>query len=141
LFGQISYINMSFSSISPLHTIRYVARAAVQLLPSVLQPAILGDSRSHPSSSSTPEASTSRLAQPKFDPAEYDVDPTSGFLPKEPPLTRLPPTFDLWEDALDAVNRPNGVLSLGEDMSEEALSKRESSQKWRENIASVCTRS
>jgi indoleamine 2,3-dioxygenase len=65
----------------------------------------------------------------------------SGFLPREPPLARLPATFDLWEDALDAVNRPNGVLSLGEDMSDQAVSKRESSRKWRENIASVSLRS
>ncbi|ELU45416.1 tryptophan 2,3-dioxygenase [Rhizoctonia solani AG-1 IA] len=127
---------MSLTSISPVHTIRYVARAVAQVLPSVLQPTILGDIRSQPSSSSTPEASSSRT-QPKFNPADYDVDMESGFLPKEPPLTRLPAAFDLWEDALDAVNRPNGVLSLGEDMSEEALSKRESSRKWRENIASA----
>lgn len=122
---------MSLSSISPVHTLRYVARAVAQVLPSVLQPAILGDTRA------PPEASTSR--QPRFAPEDYDVDLTSGFLPKEPPLTRLPPAFDLWEDALDAVNRPNGVLSLGEDMSDEALAKRDSSRKWRENIASVCT--
>ncbi|CAE6422792.1 unnamed protein product [Rhizoctonia solani] len=127
---------MSLSSISPVHTIRYVARAVAQVLPSVLQPAILGDIRAQPSSSSTPEASSSRT-KPKFDPEDYDVDMESGFLPKEPPLARLPTTFDLWEDALDAVNRPNGVLSLGEDMSDEALSKRESSRKWRENIASA----
>lgn len=127
---------MSFSSISPVHTIRYVARAAAQLLPSILQPATLGDTRAQ----SAPEASTSRHTQ-KFDPAEYDVDLTSGFLPSEPPLARLPPAFELWEQALDAANRPNGVLSLGEDVSIEAIAKRESSQKWRENIASVCPRS
>lgn len=118
---------MSLSSISPVHTIRYVARAVAQVLPSVLQPAIF-DTRA--------EASTSRI-QSHFDPQDFDVDLTSGFLPKEPPLTRLPPAFDLWEDALDVVNRPNGVLSLGEDMSNEALAKRESSRKWRENIASA----
>ncbi|QRV87994.1 indoleamine 2,3-dioxygenase [Ceratobasidium sp. AG-Ba] len=122
---------MSLSSISPVHTIRYVARAAAQLLPSVLQPAF-GDSRA------TPEASTSRQPPPpRFDPADYDVDPTSGFLPSEPPLSRLPADFELWECALDAANAPNGVLSLGEDMSEQALAKRESSRKWRESIASA----
>ncbi|KAG9082724.1 hypothetical protein FRC06_004882 [Ceratobasidium sp. 370] len=114
-----------FTSISPVHTIRYVARAAAQLLPSVLQPAF-GDSRS--------DASTS---QQRFDPAEYDVDLSSGFLPTEPPLSRLPSGFELWEQALDAANSPNGVLSLGEDMSDEALAKRESSRKWRERIASA----
>jgi hypothetical protein len=114
-----------FTSISPVHTIRYVAKAAAQLLPSVLQPA-LGDLRSAPSTSRT------------FDPAQYDVDLSSGFLPAEPPLARLPPAFELWECALDAANRPNGVLSLGEDVSQEALAKRDSSRKWRESIASVC---
>ena len=131
---------MSFSSISPVHTIRYVARAAAQLLPSMLQPAVFGDSRAQSSFESAPEASTSRHTQ-KFDPTEYDVDLTSGFLPSEPPLARLPPAFELWEQALDAANRPNGVLSLGEDVSTEAVAKRESSRKWRENIASVCSRS
>ncbi|KAF8605440.1 Indoleamine 2,3-dioxygenase [Ceratobasidium sp. AG-I] len=96
----------------------------------MLQPAVLGDSRPEP------EASSSRHTQ-KFDPTEYDVDLTSGFLPSEPPLARLPPAFELWEQALDAANRPNGVLSLGEDVSTEAVAKRESSRKWRENIASA----
>ncbi|KAG8745610.1 hypothetical protein FRC10_007501 [Ceratobasidium sp. 414] len=112
-----------FTSISPVHTIRYVARAAAQLLPSVLQPA--------------PGASRPSSSRARFDPTDYDVDLTSGFLPTEPPLARLPPAFELWEQALDAANRPHGVLSLGEDMSEAALAKRESSRKWREHIASA----
>ncbi|KZS93939.1 Indoleamine 2,3-dioxygenase [Sistotremastrum niveocremeum HHB9708] len=34
---------------------------------------------------------------------DFDVDPRTGFMPHQPPLTRLPDKWELWESALDAV--------------------------------------
>ncbi|KAH9483962.1 Indoleamine 2,3-dioxygenase 1 [Psilocybe cubensis] len=64
--------------------------------------------------------------------SSYDIDPRTGFFPPKP-LQRLPSGYSIWEDALRAAN---GNLSLGEDDSEEALSKRAFGERWRSNIAS-----
>ncbi|KAF9454622.1 Indoleamine 2,3-dioxygenase [Macrolepiota fuliginosa MF-IS2] len=63
---------------------------------------------------------------------DFDVDPHTGFFPPTP-LRRLPPSFDLWEDGL-ALGA--GHLCLGDDSSEEALSKRDYGQRWRDDINS-----
>lgn len=64
---------------------------------------------------------------------DFDVDPQTGFFPPAP-LRRLPPSFDLWENGLDSAA---GRLCLGDDNSEEAQSKREYGQRWREDVNSV----
>ena len=64
---------------------------------------------------------------------EFDIDRNTGFIPPSP-LPRLPPAFDFWERAL--AEAPD-VLSLGDDISEEALSKREKGDLWRQRIREV----
>jgi indoleamine 2,3-dioxygenase len=78
--------------------------------------------------------SAQRLSLPgRRSPADFDIDLQTGFFPTTP-LSRLPSSFDLWEDALTSVV---GRLSLGQDASEEAIAKRELSQKWRDEVKSV----
>ena len=65
--------------------------------------------------------------------SEFQISRETGFLPPAP-LERLPPAFELWERALaDA----NDTLSLGEDDSEEAISRREASEQWRQRLREV----
>ncbi len=64
---------------------------------------------------------------------DFDIDPHTGFFPLAP-LSRLPPSFDLWENGLASAA---GQLCLGDDTSEEALSKHEFGQKWRDDVNSV----
>jgi indoleamine 2,3-dioxygenase len=64
---------------------------------------------------------------------EFQISRETGFLPPAP-LQRLPPAYELWERALaDA----NDTLSLGEDDSEEAVSRREASEQWRQRLREV----
>ncbi|PPQ98803.1 hypothetical protein CVT24_003357 [Panaeolus cyanescens] len=65
-------------------------------------------------------------------PASFDVHLTTGFFPQQP-LPRLTGRFARWEQAL---LQANNNLSLGEDESEEALSKRPFGEAWRSEIAS-----
>ncbi|KAL5529495.1 hypothetical protein ACEPAG_5480 [Sanghuangporus baumii] len=69
------------------------------------------------------------VQQPKSN-IEFDIDRNTGFVPASP-LPRLPLAFDFWERAL--AEAPD-VLSLGDDVSEEAVAKRESSELWRQRI-------
>lgn len=79
------------------------------------------------SSSSSSSTSSSFAYQDAF-----DIHPITGFMPNHPPPTRLPKLFDLWEEALSSA--PTS-LSLGDDISPEAHSKRESSRLWRLRLA------
>ncbi|TFK42452.1 Indoleamine 2,3-dioxygenase [Crucibulum laeve] len=65
-------------------------------------------------------------------PAAFDVDPQTGFFPRQP-LPRLPQTFEIWEKALREANEN---LSLGEDESEEAIAKRPFGEHWRTSVMS-----
>ncbi|KAG2020006.1 tryptophan 2,3-dioxygenase [Coprinopsis cinerea AmutBmut pab1-1] len=63
-------------------------------------------------------------------PYSYDINQHTGFFPPEP-LPKLPPSYEIWEQALrDA----NGNLSLGEDESEDALERRPYGLEWRARI-------
>jgi indoleamine 2,3-dioxygenase len=74
-----------------------------------------------------------RIVEEHYSPIDFDVDATSGFLPRQP-LPRLSNTFEIWEMALtDAME----TLSLGEDESESALEKRHGGEIWRTNVKSV----
>lgn len=64
---------------------------------------------------------------------EFDIDTETGFFPKHP-LPLLPEAFEAWERAL---TEANGNLSLGEDDSEEAVSKRQFGEEWRHKIRTV----
>ena len=64
---------------------------------------------------------------------DFDVDPNTGFFPPQP-LPKLPEPFSLWEQAMaDA----QGRLSLGDDESPEAISKRPAGERWRARVRSV----
>lgn len=65
---------------------------------------------------------------------DFDLDPSTGFLPDKPPLERLPSDFDLWEIALASAR---DALSLGEDQSGEAIARRDSSRHWRSQLQNV----
>ncbi|KAG8863148.1 hypothetical protein FRB96_009330 [Tulasnella sp. 330] len=64
------------------------------------------------------------------------LDLVTGAFPSSP-LPHLPTPFDRFEALLDLVNRPDGPLSLGEDMSEEALARRASGAKWRAQVRAL----
>lgn len=66
-------------------------------------------------------------------PSDFDIDLQTGFFPTTP-LSRLPSSFDLWEDGLASAA---GRLPLGNDSSEEALARREFSRNWRDDVKSV----
>lgn len=92
-------------------------------------------SPSSPSSSCIALPSTSTVEPFKF--ARYDVDDVTGFLPNDAalgPVTRLPPAYARWEQALAGANQ---ALSLGEDNSPPAVSRRESARQWRWAFQSV----
>ncbi len=57
----------------------------------------------------------------------FDISPTAGFLPNETPLTRLGPTWDLWEIALDSASE--GAVALH--------GKGQEGKIWREAVAKV----
>lgn len=65
--------------------------------------------------------------------SSYDIDAHSGFFPPRP-LQPLTGPYLIWEHALvDA----DGNLSLGEDDSDDAVSKRAFGERWRQNIVAV----
>ncbi|KAF8990326.1 Indoleamine 2,3-dioxygenase [Cyathus striatus] len=73
---------------------------------------------------------TSRLIE--WSQSSFDIDPRTGFFPRQP-LPELTQEFGIWEKAFaDAM----GNLSLGEDRSEEALSRRSYGEIWRSIIES-----
>ncbi|KAJ6490642.1 Indoleamine 2,3-dioxygenase [Mycena vitilis] len=77
-------------------------------------------------------ANTRRPAQKRRSPVDFDVDINSGFFPRQP-LPHLSGAYTIWEDALKHAGE---MLSLGEDDSEEALSKRASGELWRSRVLS-----
>ncbi|KAH8117075.1 Indoleamine 2,3-dioxygenase [Phellopilus nigrolimitatus] len=62
--------------------------------------------------------------------AEFDIARETGFMPAYP-LQRLPLAFDFWERALTEAPE---ILSLGEDVTEDAIAKRAGSELWRQRI-------
>ena len=64
------------------------------------------------------------------------LDPVTGAFPSKP-LPHLPLPFKLFEDVLAIVNCVNSPLSLGEDNSEYALARRDSSERWRSTVRAV----
>ena len=65
---------------------------------------------------------------------DFDVDVRTGFMPPQPPLGRLPPQYEIWEQVLD--NASARQLKLGErdDLSE---GDRSSSATWRQSVKEV----
>ncbi|KAJ7685579.1 Indoleamine 2,3-dioxygenase [Mycena polygramma] len=77
-------------------------------------------------------ANTRRPAQKRRSPVDFDVDINSGFFPRQP-LPHLSGAYTIWEVTLKDAGE---MLSLGEDDSEEALSKRASGELWRSRVLS-----
>lgn len=95
------------------------------------------------------------LAQPRPDPLQshitglvdtttlaahdFDVDNRTGFMPPQPPLRRLPPTWEIWESNLDAATSQR--LQLAERTQKMELQQRiveiDKSRVWRSNVAKV----
>ena len=64
---------------------------------------------------------------------DFDIDQVVGFFPSST-LSRLPLGFGFWEWALDDALK---LLNLGDDFSDEAMSKRESGERWRQRVREV----
>ena len=67
---------------------------------------------------------------------DFDVDPRTGFLPPQVPMSRLPQQWESWERALDdAVSQG---LKLG-DAPTVGQADRAKSESWRNSVRNVCT--
>ena len=65
---------------------------------------------------------------------DFDVDNRTGFMPPEPPLTRLPSEWETWETILDSalarrLKLYNGPTTSDDDRAESAA--------WREDVRKV----
>lgn len=65
---------------------------------------------------------------------DFDVDEETGFLPSQPPLSRLPPHYDAWEQALDNASALRMKLGERDDLTS---NDRVDSAEWRRNIREV----
>lgn len=65
---------------------------------------------------------------------DFDVDTRTGFMPPQPPLTRLPPEWEAWEVVLDDAVASRLQLGDKRDLSEvdQAISDR-----WRARVREV----
>lgn len=66
---------------------------------------------------------------------DFDVDTRTGFMPPQPPLSRLPSTWETWECTLDEAQRLE--LQLG-DTPELPEYERAKSESWRSHVREVC---
>jgi indoleamine 2,3-dioxygenase len=66
---------------------------------------------------------------------DFDVDTRTGFMPPDPPLTRLPAKWEPWEAALDSAM--NGQLESGEVAVSMPLPVAAHSEAWRIKIRQV----
>ncbi|KAG5731616.1 Indoleamine 2,3-dioxygenase family protein [Termitomyces sp. T112] len=62
---------------------------------------------------------------------DFDVDTRTGFMPPQPPPSRLPPTWEAWEHILDEAQRLK--LQLG-DTPDLPQHEREKSEMWRSHV-------
>lgn len=62
---------------------------------------------------------------------DFDVDTRTGFMPPDPPLSRLPAQWELWETALDAAMQAKLQLSIKRCLTVE---EKNSSESWREHV-------
>ncbi|RDX56973.1 tryptophan 2,3-dioxygenase [Lentinus brumalis] len=62
---------------------------------------------------------------------DFDVDTRTGFMPPQPPLTRLPPAWEPWEDALEDAIQSKLQLADKPDLSPAEQGK---SERWRNSV-------
>ncbi|OSX57566.1 hypothetical protein POSPLADRAFT_1155818 [Postia placenta MAD-698-R-SB12] len=65
---------------------------------------------------------------------DFDVDTRTGFMPPQPPLTRLPEQWELWETALDDALTSRLRLAEKDDLAEEDVAK---SGRWRTRVSEL----
>jgi len=65
---------------------------------------------------------------------DFDVDTRTGFLPPQPPISRLPPEWNDWEVLLD--DAVSSRLQLG-DKSTLHESEKRVSERWRNRVRNV----
>ncbi|KAI0819269.1 Indoleamine 2,3-dioxygenase [Trametes gibbosa] len=62
---------------------------------------------------------------------DFDVDTRTGFMPPEPPLTRLPSAWEQWEEVLEDAIESKLQLADQPDLSDEENAK---SERWRNRV-------
>ena len=65
---------------------------------------------------------------------DFDVDTRTGFMPPQPPLSRMPPEWNAWEDVLDDAVAARLQLGDKKDLSEIDQTK---SARWRARVREV----
>ncbi|EIN12338.1 tryptophan 2,3-dioxygenase [Punctularia strigosozonata HHB-11173 SS5] len=65
---------------------------------------------------------------------DFDVDTRTGFMPPEPPLTRLPARWDRWEDALEDAIHSRLQLASKPQLTQEQLCQ---SERWRTRVREI----
>jgi indoleamine 2,3-dioxygenase len=65
---------------------------------------------------------------------DFDVDTRTGFMPPQPPLTRLPDSWEPWEALLDDATMSRLQLAEKLDLSEADRSR---SEEWRARVRQV----
>ena len=65
---------------------------------------------------------------------DFDVDTRTGFMPPQPPLTRLPSAWEPWEAALDDAITSRLQFADRPDLTDEDETK---SERWRNDVREV----
>ena len=65
---------------------------------------------------------------------DFDVDTRTGFMPPQPPLTRLPDFWEPWEELLDDATTDRLQLAEKPDLSEAEATR---SEEWRARVRRV----
>ena len=66
---------------------------------------------------------------------DFDVDTRTGFMPPQPPLARLPPLWEPWEELLEDAVRKMLRHAENSDLTE---SDKEVARSWRKDVEDVC---
>jgi len=65
---------------------------------------------------------------------DFDVDTRTGFMPPDPPLSRLPEQWELWETTLEAAMQAKLQLATKQGLTTE---EKEISALWRDRVKQV----
>jgi indoleamine 2,3-dioxygenase len=65
---------------------------------------------------------------------DFDVDIRTGFMPPQPPLSRLPPQYEPWEQVLESATAQRLKLGERDDLTEK---DRMDSATWQQTVQDV----
>lgn len=65
---------------------------------------------------------------------DFDIDTRTGFMPPDPPLSRLPEQWELWETTLEAAMQAKLQLAIKPGLTTEEI---ETSESWRHRVKQV----